>query len=209
VQDNCAHSGMGNPEHSWRSLSDLCSGTQISPDIQPAALDCARWETDAVMSAVFSVLEDNGAEKAALDDVEHHANHMVNYGDACHFLGEAGDWDGVDRRWDNDIVRPFLRNELISAITSDGAQHGWVCDSAPDGILVSYDEDVDVSGGADSCVLIHGFCLGKADEVTGPQTKSSSSGCDVSGAPAASALPLALLMFAVALRLARRNFPNV
>jgi hypothetical protein len=162
VQDNCAHSGMGNPEHAWKSLSDVCHGTQSSPDLVPAAAQCAREETAIVLDAVFGVLEDNGAVKATLDDVETEHNHLTNYLDACHFLSSANDWNGVDYRWDNTIVRPYMRNEIVSAITRSDAQHGWVCDSAPDGLLISYDPDVDTSGGANSCVAISLFCIGRA-----------------------------------------------
>jgi hypothetical protein len=181
VQDNCAHSGMPNPEHAWKSLDDVCHGTHESPDIVPEAATCAREETDAVMDALFSALADWGADKSALGNLDEQHNHLTGYGDACNFLGEAGDWDGVDRRWDNTIVRPYMRNELVSAITSDNAQHGWVCDSAPDGLLlIDNVPDVDTSGGANKCAGISILCLGKADEIAPAATTKSAGGCDVS-----------------------------
>jgi MYXO-CTERM domain-containing protein len=83
-----------------------------------------------------------------------------------------------------------MRNELISAISNDDAQHGWVCSSAPDGLLVSYDNDVDVSAGPAGCAIVSIGCLGKADgEGSGtigdvpppPET----GGCSAGGAGAA------------------------
>jgi hypothetical protein len=205
VQDNCAHSGMPNPQHAWKSLDDVCHGTHESPDLVPEAAVCARQETDAVMQAVFDTLSDWGAEKAVLDNLTEHHNHLTNYGDACHYLGSANDWDGVDRRWDNSIVIPYMRNEIVSAITSDDAQHGWVCNSAPDGLLVSYDDDVDTSGGANSCVLIHAFCLGKADEVdAAAPAASTAGGCDVSPT-GGFGWPFMMGLFAVALFLRSRR----
>jgi hypothetical protein len=206
VQDNCAHSGMPNPQHAWKSLDDVCHGTSESPDIVPEAATCAREETDAVFDAVFEALSDWGAEKEVLSNISEIHNHLTDYLDACHYLGSAGDWDGVDRRWDNSIVRPYMRNEIVSAITDDNAQHGWVCDSAPDGLLVSYDDDVDTSGGANSCILINAFCLGKADAVQGqaPATVTNG-GCDVGGNAGESGWLVIMGLFAVALYLRSRH----
>jgi hypothetical protein len=206
VQDNCAHSGMPNPQHAWWSVNDFCHGTSTSPDLVPEAATCAREETDAVMDAVFSALSDWGADKSALGNLDEQHNHLTGYGDACNFLGEASDWDGVDRRWDNTIVRPYMRNELVAAITTDNAQHGWICDAAPDGLLIGYNADVDTSGGAPSCLLAHTVCLGKADEI-GPaptSTKASSGGCDVSGSHDGDLFGL-FAMVALAVLLRRRS----
>jgi MYXO-CTERM domain-containing protein len=196
---------MPNPEHAWKSLDDVCHGTHESPDIVPEAATCAREETDAVLDAVFSALADWGADKSALGNLDEQHNHLTGYGDACNFLGEAGDWDGVDRRWDNTIVRPYMRKELVSAITSDNAQHGWVCDSAPDGLLIGYDPDVDTSGGANKCPGISVLCLGKADEIAlAPTSKSAAGGCDVS-ASRSSGFPGVLLMLGLLAIVSRRS----
>lgn len=69
VQDNCAHSGMPNPQHAWFSIQDFCNGTMTSPDAQPEALQCGIEETKAVLDAVFAVLADNGAVKTDLANV--------------------------------------------------------------------------------------------------------------------------------------------
>jgi hypothetical protein len=198
IQDDCAHSGMPNPEHAWKSLDDWCHGTQSSPDVQPEASTCAQAESAIIVDALFGVLEDNGAEKTVLDNLPESSNHLTDYADACHFLGEAATWDGSDRRWDNSIVLPFMEHELVSAITDDNAQHAQVCDSAPDGILVSWEDDVDTSGGAPSCAAIHVFCLGKADEVAAtPMKQSASGGCDLAQSPSTPAPLLLLLLVAV------------
>jgi hypothetical protein len=185
VQDNCAHSGMTNPQHAWKSLDDVCHGTMESPDLVPAAATCAREETDAVLQAVFDSLSDWGADKSVLGNIEDHGNALTSYLDACNYLGSASAWDGVDRRWDNTIVRPFMHDELLSAIASDQAQHRRVCDTTTDGILVGYDADVDVSNGPNGCALISIVCLGKADGDIPPEPDTvpppPHAGCDAGG----------------------------
>jgi hypothetical protein len=206
IQDNCAHAGMPNPEHAWKSLDDVCHGTHESPDLVPEAAVCAREETDAIMQAVFDVLDDFGAEKQQLSNATSGTNHLTDYMDACNFLGSASSWDGVDRRWDNTVVRPYMRNEIVQAITNDSAQHGWVCDATTDGILIGYEEDVDTSGGANSCVLIHGVCLGKADDVAPAASAPSAvhGGCAM--APTASGVGgVASLVWLAALALLSRR----
>jgi hypothetical protein len=212
IQDNCAHSGMPNPQHAWKSLDDVCHGTSESPDLVPEAATCAREETDAVMDAVFEAISDWGGEKEQLSNISEHHNHLTDYMDACNYLGSASEWDGVDRRWDNTIVRPFMRNEIVSAITDDNAQHDWVCNYAEDGLLVSYDDDVDTSGGANKCALISAVCLGKADgETTAaaatnePEPPAPHTGCDVSQRRTAGAPAALLLLVAAALLWARRG----
>ncbi|MCU1278294.1 MAG: hypothetical protein JWM53_1840 [bacterium] len=166
VQDNCAHSGMPNPQHAWHSLSDVCRGTVESPDVQPAAFSCARSETDAVFSAFIDVLHDNGGSFAQLANVTtDNDKHWPAYGDVCDFLGSAGDWSGSDNRWDNRVVRPAITSNLVSALFgADSSQFARVCTGAGDGVVPQYsDGTFDTSGGGQSCVKIHAFCLGKAD----------------------------------------------
>jgi len=186
VQDNCAHSGMPNPQHAWKSLDDVCHGTTESPDLVPEAAVCAREETDAVLDAVFASLSDWGADKSALSNIEDHGNALTSYLDACNYLGSASLWDGVDRRCDNTIVRPLMRSQIVSSIASDDAQYVHVCDTTTDGLLVGYDADVDVSNGPNKCALISIVCLGKADGDVPPQPDTvpqapDHAGCDVGG----------------------------
>jgi uncharacterized protein (TIGR03382 family) len=163
IQDNCAHSGMPNPQHAWYSIHDFCSGAETSPDAQPEARTCAITETRAVFDAVYSVLADNGATKAELANVRDDSRHRTNLHDGCHYLGDADNWDGEDRRWDNNIVRPFLRKMLVNAITKDNAKFEYVCQNTTEPLLVDYDAPVDVSDGPDGCAIISIVCLGKAD----------------------------------------------
>ncbi|HWE29380.1 MAG TPA: MYXO-CTERM sorting domain-containing protein [Polyangia bacterium] len=227
VQDNCAHSGMPNPQHAWHSLSDACRGTTESPDVSPAAFVCAANETDAIFSAFIDVLHDGGADFATLaaadgDDDEH----WPAYADVCAFLGSAGQWTGEDRRWDMSVVRPALSDRLVRGLYgADSSQFAYVCTGSDDGVVPAYsDADRDTSGGAQSCVKIHAFCLDKADGVAADadpppyETASDTSaapapatdasvhgGCSMSGGAPSSeaAAPLALLI--VALLLLRRR----
>lgn len=189
VQDDCAHSGMPNVEHAWMSMSDTCDGTSVSPDVQPDAIDCARGATDVVMSTIVDTMSDWGLEKASLAQTDVDETHWPSYGDVCSFLGEAPTWDGVDRHWDNAIVLPAVRGVLTWAITSDDAYAWDVCYDAPDGILVSWTDDVDVSDPPD-CAKISVFCLGKADGdasegpppwVTDDASGPTAGGCQASG----------------------------
>jgi hypothetical protein len=171
IQDNCAHSGMPNPQHAWHSLSDVCQHTSESPDIVPAAASCARVETDAFLAAFVDVLHDNGGDFAQLANVTADSKHWPAYSDVCAFLGSASDWDGIDRRWDNSVMRPALRNNLTLGLGgAPESQFARVCNGGWDDDVTLWwsDPDRDTSGGAQSCVVIHAFCLGKADSEAPP-----------------------------------------
>jgi hypothetical protein len=198
VQDNCAHSGMPNPQHAWYSIQDFCSGTESSPDAQPEALQCGIEETKAVLDAVFSVLADNGAVKADLANVKDDSRHRTSLKDGCHYLDDADHWDGEDRRWDNNVVRPFLRRMLVDAITKDGARFEYVCSGLTESLLVDYDAPVDVSDGPDGCVIVDIACaIGKADESLAsdvpPPPGEEEGGCNAAGASGGVLLWLAML----------------
>lgn len=219
LQDDCAHSGMSNPQHAWHSLSDVCRGTTESPDVQTPAFSCAASETDAVFSAFVDVLHDGGADFASLGSVStDDDNHWPAYTDVCDFLGSAGDWKGTDTRWDLNVVRPALTDRLVSGLYgADSSQFAYLCTGASNGVVPQYSYDNrDTSGGAQSCLKIHAFCLGKADGVAAdaepppyeandvpadptPAPAPDASvhgGCSVGGAssPSSAALPLALLL---------------
>jgi MYXO-CTERM domain-containing protein len=213
IQDNCAHHGMPNPQHAWHSLKDTCNGTTESPDLVPAAFACARNETDAVFTAFIEALHDNGGDFAQLADVSSEDDtHWPAYTDVCDFLGSASNWDGADRRWDNGVVRPALTAQLVAAIGgADSSQFARVC-SSDDQVLPQYsDGNLDVSGGAQSCIKIHTFCLGKADSpnaqpppwepAPAPTTAASMhGGCSVAAVDAhASSSPMAALLLVVGL----------
>ena len=227
IQDNCAHSGMPNPQHAWHSLSDTCQGTTESPDVQPAAFGCAANETDAVFSAFVDVLHDSGATFSSLRNVgTDNDKHWPAYTDVCDFLGSADDWSGVDQRWDQSVMRPALTNRFVRGLYgADDSQFPRVCTGAFDGVARTYsDARLDTSGGAQSCLKIHVFCLGKADGAapdsepppyeTDPTAGSApattdagvSGGCSAAGpsAPATAVVPLGLLVAALSLRRRRR-----
>jgi uncharacterized protein (TIGR03382 family) len=228
VQDNCAHSGMPNPQHAWHSLSDVCRGTVESPDVNPAAFACASNETDAIFSAFVDVVNDQHTRFADLTRITtDNDTHWPAYSDVCDFLGSAGDWNGQDRRWDNAVVRPALTDRLVRALYgADASQFARVCTGADNGVVAAYsDADHDTSGGAQSCIKIHTFCLGKADAAADaepppyepmPAAPVSSAatttngqvtgGCSAggSGSPDAAA-PLAFVLVAAALLFSRRR----
>ena len=200
VQDNCAHSGMTNPQHAWYSIQDFCNGTETSPDAQPEALRCGIEETNALLDAVFEVLADNGAIKADLANVRDDSRHRTSLKDGCNYLDDADNWDGEDRRWDNLVVRPFLRQMLVDAITDDDAQFEYVCADLTESLLVDYDAPVDVSDGPDGCAIVSIACaLGKADgdPVGGvPPPPGEGGGCNVAGAGGGTLVWLAILSLA-------------
>ena len=215
LQDNCAHRGMPNPQHAWHSLSDVCQGTTESPDLNPAAFTCAADESYALFSAFVDVLHDFGGDFNQLNDVSGEDDkHYPAYGDVCAFLGSASDWDGTDRRWDNNIVRPALTGQLLAGLGgADDSQFQRLCTSWDNDVAASYsDPDFDTSRGAQSCVKIHAFCLGKADSAntnvappwdTTPAAATVHGGCSATGSDNASpagALMLAALLIGLALR---------
>jgi hypothetical protein len=214
LQDNCAHSGMPNPQHAWHSLKDACQGTSESPDLNPAAFTCAAEESSALFSAFVDVLHDFGGDFDQLSDITSEDDtHYPSYGDVCAFLGSASDWDGTDGRWDLNIMRTALTGQLLAGLGgADESQFQRVCTSWNNDVSPSYtDPDLDTSGGAQSCVKIHAFCLGKADSASSavappwepaPAAASLRGGCSAVGGKASpvGALVLAVLLLVLALR---------
>lgn len=222
VQDDCAHAGMPNPQHAWHSLKDTCQGTTESPDIQPAAYACARTETDALFAGLVDVLHDNGGVVSSLARASGVGKSWPAHGDVCDFLASAKTWDGLDRRWDLSIVRPAMTAQLLAAL--DGAsdeQFQRVCATAEDILPRMSDPQLDTSGGAQSCLGVHIYCLGKADENAMPEpppweTEETaavtpapvmSGGCSFGGAAPPPAAPtlVALALFGLLGRALRRR----
>lgn len=169
VQDNCAHRGLPNDQHAWDSMSDICVGTKLSPDTRPDALACARDETELIMDAFLTAMDDAGVDDRNLSDVPQGNMYWPEHEDVCDFLASANDWDGQDRHWNNQVMSPALRDQLTAAMTSaepatvDVCADGGSALAAPDP-----DAPVDVAAGAPSCPGISIYCLGKADGADEP-----------------------------------------
>jgi MYXO-CTERM domain-containing protein len=121
----------------------------------------------------------------------------------CQFLHDAETWDGVDRRWNNDIVVPWLRDQLTNAITSDDGTIGDAC-----GVDLSQPEPdavIDVSNPPSFCLKLETYCLGAGgkDDGGGPDTAPPwedttpppSGGCSVAPGSAAAGWLLVALAF--------------
>jgi len=166
IQDDCAHHGMPNAQHAWWSRLDACSGSQTSPDLQPEAASCARTETTAVFSAFADAMAAAGISAPALDDVSEGWTHWPKRGDVCDFLHEAESWDGTDRRWNNAVAVPWLRDQLTHAIaTDDSSLH----DACADGELedTSPAAHVDISTPPPFCLKLKAYCVGAGGKADG------------------------------------------
>lgn len=182
IQDNCAHHGMPNPQHAWFSISDFCDGTALSPDVQDDALVCARTETAAAMTVAAQVIRAAGSNVegwlAASSCPESPSSDHNNSGppsvcqnrflpgpiDACSFLAEAKDWDGIDRTWNNAVVIAALRGAFHAGATGATAPRA-VCDGDETILSAAVSAPVvDIAAGPSSCVRAKVFCLGKADD---------------------------------------------
>jgi len=208
VQDQCAHRGMPNAQHAWFSLSDFCEDTNLSPDTQDDALACARRESDAVMARVAAVIRASGVSNALArgscpEDVFHDHNNeqpicdrrvLPGPFDACEFLSEANDWDGIDRQWNGDVVASALRDALAVGLAGGGASAS-LCERVD--LEADANDVVDVSIGVPTCKRIDVLCLGKVDAADNPfgeDSASDASGCAAVGHESAGGLLLLLAL---------------
>jgi hypothetical protein len=179
LQDACAHRGVQNPQHAWWSMSDVCHGTSRSPDVQPAGLACGRAETDRLLRAVAEVVaasavSDDLAERSCPQSQHDRGEQDVvcsrfaspgPFG-VCDFLETAEDWDGVDRRWNNDVALPAFRAAFLDGLAGRGAPRAICRGDASRLSAAPSERATDVSEGTPSCGAIHLLCLGKADDVS-------------------------------------------
>ncbi|MGE5185308.1 MAG: hypothetical protein ACM31C_24735 [Acidobacteriota bacterium] len=202
IQDDCAHHGMPNPQHAWWSLDDYCNGTTLSPDVQDSAAACASSETATVIALVAAAVRDSGTADSlgALSCASGCTDRDgPTWLEQCDFIGEASNWDGIDRRWNNDVAVPALRAAFAAGLAGSAAPAS-VC-GGDESVLSAAVSDpiVDVSGGTLTCAKAHVLCLGKADTDGGPfadDPAPASGGCTV-GDPRGGVLVLgALLMLA-------------
>lgn len=222
VQDNCAHHGMPNPQHAWLSLADFCEGTATSPDLQQAAITCAQTESDAFLRLVASAVSE--ANLASILD-EHSCPANPNDRndppstlcsrrtlpgplDACGFFAQAKDWDGTDRRWNNEIATPALR-EAFAAGLSGATTVSSICEGDERVLSAAVSKPiVEVSAGPRSCLAATLFCLGKADAdenpfADDPATTPTEAGCTSTRADSSSWLIGLGLLVLIARRRAR------
>jgi hypothetical protein len=206
IQDDCAHHGMPNAQHAWWSRLDSCSGSKTSPDLQPEAASCARTETAAVFAAFTQEMANAGVSAASLDNLSEGWTHWPTRGGVCAFLHDAETWDGTDRRWNNIVVVPFLRDQLTNAITVDNSSIGDLC---TENLAVDKPAaTINVSSPPPFCFKLQAFCLasgGKEDGEEVPPPWEDSQDSQSAGCSAGSQGSSAGLLVALGLIAARRR----
>ena len=163
LQDNCAHKGVSNPQHGWLSLSDSCQGTKSSPDVQSDSVACAKTETEAVMNQFADALYYAGVGNGELNQVDHLFTHWPSRGGVCEFLSGADTWDGTDNRWNNALIAPGLRQAFVDGLAEQGPAVDFCSYSGSELANPNPQASVNVSGGAQWCLKLNTFCIGKAD----------------------------------------------
>jgi hypothetical protein len=177
LQDECAHHGMTNEQHSYFSLEQTCGDQDVSPDIQPDAIACAAARTDAVFAAVAPALagtdwytasslcepqfesDHNNTEDACLQAV------LPTPWEACDFLALHDQWDGIDSTWNSSVVGPALIAAFFNGLHDQPYTHA-VCASshAIDPIAPA----APVTQAIESCTLTDIGCFGKVDGAVDP-----------------------------------------
>lgn len=163
IQDDCAHHGMPNDQHAWASRMDACTGSKTSPDLAPEAATCARTETAAIFAAFSQEMRTAGVAAAALDNLPEGWTHWPKRGEVCAFLKDAENWSGTDRRWENAVVVPWLRDQLTTAITESSRSLGDACAAGVHIEVVVPSPHTNVSVKPPWCLKLRTFCIGKAD----------------------------------------------
>jgi hypothetical protein len=121
VQDNCAHAGMTNEQHSWLTNREICVADNQSPDKDPEGVTCAREETAAVMSAFHKAVGASALDTNALSAATDAVKHSPTRGQACEFMHLWKKFDGVDTRWSVTTTREAFRKTLTDAFVSEAA----------------------------------------------------------------------------------------
>jgi hypothetical protein len=115
IQDNCAHEGMNNPQHSWYSNRGWCLSNGEDPDENPAAIECARNETWTVLLAFVQAVQTARYRPSDLSADTNLGSWNPGRDQVCSFLREWQQFDGRDHRWDNTKTAPAFRQTLIEA----------------------------------------------------------------------------------------------
>jgi hypothetical protein len=121
VQDNCAHAGMTNEQHSWLTNREICVADNQSPDKDPEAVTCAREETAAILRTFHGVVGASALDTNALSAATDAIKHSPTRGQACEFMHLWKKFDGVDTRWNVTSTREAFRKTLTDAFVSDKA----------------------------------------------------------------------------------------
>jgi hypothetical protein len=203
LEDACAHEGMPNSQHAALTDSDLCHGTQLSPDVQPAALVCAEDVANEVFAELLAALADLSIDPATLDQADATAWTVYpNLGEVCDFMHSAPSWDGVDRRWNSDVVLPRLR-DAVGAELSGRRAAATVCPRGPQEIARPAGAPQSPLGAGESCAEIDAFCLASDAtrndivppfyDVDGFRGLWTTEGCSIAPRPRGAAAPSLLL----------------
>ena len=208
IEDNCAHQGMPNPQHAWHSLSDTCSGTHDSPDSQEAAMVCAEREAGEAFRALRQAANEIGVSTSVMVPYEVYRRWPPR-GEVCAFLKEAPLWDGQDRRWNDSIVVPAFRNQLVKAITTDSATLDNICAGGQTLARADKFATVNTTAGMELCNRVKLYCVGKADgeeeappweEGGEPEETAATGGCDAGSGAGGWLLFLGAALFGLARR---------
>lgn len=212
VQDNCAHSGMPNPQHAWFSVSDMCLDTASSPDIREEAVDCAEHATAEVFAAFRRTLDELGVAPHELyqgDTIARTQKLWPLRSGLCAFVRSPREWDGIDRGWDNAFVMPRLLSQLDDGLAGSAALAPDACTEPPELLALKDPQPpVETRPFNLTCQAVEAVCSGNPDgrdEV--PPWESDlaqvlSSAC--TSAPGAWPAALGLLVVLGALRRRRR-----
>ena len=203
VQDECAHHGMTNEEHSFYSLTDFCGDGDVSPDEQPAALACAESRTQEMFEAVVVALAAtswNGVDEMCRTYGPHDRYDMDSCSGgalpsphkACEFLALHVDWDGIDSTWNGSVVGPALMRAFTAGLAGEATPPS-VCSGESSAIDPLYPHTI-VGERDAACHLAEILCLGKVDGSTSPEvTTDEGTGCSTGTAPGGLLCIVALL----------------
>ena len=206
LQDECAHHGMTNEEHAFYSLDQTCTGDQVSPDVQPAAIACATARTQRAMHAaalalaavpwgdgVDQLCQSNDPDRGSQDTCAQAA--LPTPVQACEFLALYKDWTGIDSTWAGDVVGGALESAFASGVAG-GAAPGALCNGDPGAIDPPAPRPTVVVGDQ-TCTLTNVSCFGKVDDGHAPDpygdAPPASAGCAASGGAGWALLALVML----------------
>jgi hypothetical protein len=201
MQDECAHQGMTNEEHSFYSLTQACGHDDVSPDTKPEAIACADRRTREALAAVATALAGTNWDNVTFvcRDLSNNdacfENILPGPWTACEFLEMHEDWDGADSRWDGAVVGSALIAAFRAGLAGEPASR-----SACRGDAKAIDPPMPHAPVTDlrvGCDLIDVVCLGKTDE-GGEEEEPRDAGCST-GKSTGAAMLLAL-MLAIPLR---------